>query len=162
VTGRCVCASGQEGFSVRSIKEGQVILTGPCLRPVMDHRTRPVPIPEDLDLSGIDRTLGGSVRSLPPERPVSGSRATLSLFGFLFCRVWGIIYPNLFFFLDLSPSRRRALAQATKPHRRCLAKPLHGCAAASSRLTSHPRLHAPAQPRRRSLPVPAAEPRAPA
>jgi len=42
----------------------------------MDHRTRPVAISEDLDLSGIDRTLGGSVRSLPPERPVSGSRAS--------------------------------------------------------------------------------------
>ena len=46
----------------------------------MDHRTRPVAISEDLDLSGIDRTLGGSVRSLPPERPVSGSRATSGLF----------------------------------------------------------------------------------
>jgi hypothetical protein len=50
-------------------------LTGPYLRPVMDHRTCPVVIPEELDLSGIDRTLGGSVRSLPPERLVSGSRA---------------------------------------------------------------------------------------
>jgi hypothetical protein len=46
----------------------------------MDHRTCPVPIPEELDLSGIDRTLGGSVRSLPPERPVSGSRAVSGLF----------------------------------------------------------------------------------
>ena len=35
------------------------------------HRTRPVMIPGDLDLSRIDRTLGASVRSLPPERPVS-------------------------------------------------------------------------------------------
>ena len=35
---------------------------------------------EELDLSGINRTLGGSVRSLPPERPVSGSRAALGLF----------------------------------------------------------------------------------
>ena len=62
------------------MKKRQAVLTGPCLRPVMDHRTRPVPIPEDLDLSGIDRTLRGSVRSLPPERPVSGSRAALGLF----------------------------------------------------------------------------------
>ena len=62
--------------SVRSMKKGQAVLTGPCLRPVKDHRTRPVAIPEDLDLSGIDRTLGGSVRSLPPERPVSGSQAS--------------------------------------------------------------------------------------
>ena len=50
------------------------------MRPVMDHRTRPVPIPEDLDLSGIDRMLGGSIRSLPPERPVSRSRVALGLF----------------------------------------------------------------------------------
>ena len=61
-------------------KGAQVVLTGPCLRPVMDHRTRPVPIPEELDLSGIDRTLGGSVRLLPPERSVSGSRAASGLF----------------------------------------------------------------------------------
>ena len=75
---------------------------------------------------------------------------------------WGLFIRTFLFFLDLSLSRRRALAQATKPRRRCLAKPPHGCAAASSRLTSRPRLRAPAQPRRRSLPVPAAEPRAPA
>jgi len=50
----------------------------------MDHWTRPVPILEELDLSGIDRTLGGSVRLLPPERPVSGSRAALGLFSVSF------------------------------------------------------------------------------
>ena len=50
----------------------------------MDHRTRPVVIPEDLDLSGIDQTLGGSVRSLPPERPVSSFRVALGLFFFSF------------------------------------------------------------------------------
>ena len=32
---------------------------------------RSVVAPEVLDLSGVDRTLGGSVRSFPPERPVS-------------------------------------------------------------------------------------------
>ena len=76
---RLCIRSGGPSASGRS-KEDQVVLTGPCLRPVMDHRTRPVPIPEELDLSGIDRTLGGSVRSLPPERPVSGSRAALGFF----------------------------------------------------------------------------------
>ena len=66
-------ASGRSTWSSRQ-------LTGPCLCPVMDHRTRPVVIPEELNLSGIDRTLGGSVRSLPPERLVSRSRAALGLF----------------------------------------------------------------------------------
>ena len=76
-----VPASGRSTWSSRK-------LTEPCLCPVMDHRTRPVVIPEDLDLSGIDRTLGGSVRSLPPERPISRSRAALELLiRFLFCRV---------------------------------------------------------------------------
>ena len=47
------------------------------LRPVGVHQTRPVVIPEDLDLSGIDRTLGGSVWLLPPERPVNREHADL-------------------------------------------------------------------------------------
>ena len=68
----------------------------------MDHRTRPVPIPEDLDLSGIDQTLGGSVRLLPPERPVSGSRVAsgllspfpfLSRLGELFNRTTASFFP---------------------------------------------------------------------
>ena len=54
--------------------------TGLWLRPVGVHRTRPVTIPGVLDLSGIDRTLGGNVRSLPPERPVSRNRARFNLF----------------------------------------------------------------------------------
>ena len=37
-------------------------------------------IPEELDLSRIDRTLGGSVRSLPSERSVIRSRAAFNLF----------------------------------------------------------------------------------
>ena len=45
------------------------------LRPVGVHRTRLVVILGDLDLSRIDQTLGGSVRSLPPERPVNRNRA---------------------------------------------------------------------------------------
>ena len=40
-------------------------------RPVSGDRTRPVMTPEDLDLSGVNRTLGGIVWSLPPECPVS-------------------------------------------------------------------------------------------
>ena len=52
-------------------------MTGLWLHQVDVHRTRPVTIPEVLDLSGIDWTLGGSVRSLPPERPVSRNRARL-------------------------------------------------------------------------------------
>ena len=105
MTGRCVCASGQKGSSVRSMKKRQAVLTGPCLRPVMDHRTRSVAISEDLDLSGIDRTLGGSVRSLPPERPVSGSRATSGLFSpFPFLSRFGGLFIRAFefFFLDLT------------------------------------------------------------
>ena len=54
-------------------RQGKV--TGLWLRPVGVHRTRSVAILEDLDLSGIDRTLGGSVRSLPPEHPVNRKRA---------------------------------------------------------------------------------------
>ena len=62
------------------MKKTKAKLTGLWLRPVDVHRTRLVVILEELDLSGIDRTLGGSVRSLPPERPVSGSRASSGLF----------------------------------------------------------------------------------
>ena len=50
------------------------------LRPVGVHRTHPVAIPGVLDLTGIDRTLGGSVRSLPPEHPVSRNRAGSGFF----------------------------------------------------------------------------------
>ena len=70
----------RKGSASGRSKDDQVVLTEPCLHPVMDHRTRSVPIPEDLDLSGIDQTLGGSVRSLPLEHPVSGSRAASGLF----------------------------------------------------------------------------------
>ena len=74
------------------VKKTKAKLTGLWLHPVGVHWTRPVALPEELDLSGIDRTLGGSVRSLPPERPVSGSRAASGLlFRFLSYRVGGPI-----------------------------------------------------------------------
>ena len=96
--------SVRKGSASGRSKEGQVVLTGPCLRPVMVHRTRPVLIPEDLDLSRIDRTLGGSVRSLPPERQVSGSHAFLGLFSVSFSVAFGglFIQAFVFFFLDLT------------------------------------------------------------
>jgi hypothetical protein len=63
-------------------------LTGLWLRPVMDHRTCPVVILEKLDLFGIDRTLGGSVRSLPTERLVSRYRAASGLFPVSYSDPW--------------------------------------------------------------------------
>ena len=76
-------ASGQ----AKTIKIGS---TGLWLRPVSRDRTHPVAIPGVLDLSRIDRTLGGSVRSLPPERSVSRKRAGFNLFShFLFYHGWG-------------------------------------------------------------------------
>ena len=65
------------------------------MRPVGVHRMRSVAIPEELDLSRIDRMLGGSVWSLPPEHPVSRFRTALgflSLFPFL---TWGATLINL-------------------------------------------------------------------
>jgi len=50
------------------------------LCPVSCDRTRPVIAPGDLDLSGVDRTLGGSVRLSPPERSVSRNRVGFQLF----------------------------------------------------------------------------------
>ena len=75
-----------EGVSVSGrLEKTKAELTGLWLRPVGVHRTRPVVIPEDLVLSRIDRTLGGIVRSLPPEHPVNGERVFSGLFSpFLF------------------------------------------------------------------------------
>ena len=84
----------KKGSASGQSKVDQVALTGPCLRPVMDHRTRPVSIPEDLDLSRIDQTLGGSIQSLPPERPVSGSRVVSGLFSVSFLVTFGGPYLN--------------------------------------------------------------------
>ena len=50
------------------------------LHPVSWDRTRPVMTLGDLDLSRVDRTLGGSIRSLPLERPVSRKRLDRGLF----------------------------------------------------------------------------------
>ena len=58
-------------FSVRSegisasdcVEKTNAVLIGLWLRPVGVHRTRPVMIPGDLDLSGIDRTLGDRIRA---------------------------------------------------------------------------------------------------
>ena len=52
----------------------------------------PVVIPEELDLSGIDRTLGGSVPSLPPERPVNGDHAVSELLPYFLLRYAWVIY----------------------------------------------------------------------
>ena len=70
-------------------------MIGLWLRLVSGDRTRPVAIPGDLDLSGIDRTLGGSVRSLPPERPVSRYRAASGFFPVSFSVTSGDPYINL-------------------------------------------------------------------
>ena len=58
----------------------------------MVQRTRPVLIPEEVDLSRIDRTLGGSVRLLPPERPVNGSRAFSGFFYVSFSVMLGDLF----------------------------------------------------------------------
>ena len=65
-------------------KKTKTGLTGLWLRPVSWDQMRPVGL-KDLDLSGVDRTLGGSVWSLPPERPVNRCRAGSQLLSrFLF------------------------------------------------------------------------------
>ena len=59
--------------------------SGLWLCPISWDQTHPVVIPGDLDLSRIDRTLGGSVRSLPPEHPVNRKHAVSGPFScFLF------------------------------------------------------------------------------
>ena len=63
----------------------KVVLTGLWLCPIGVHRTHLVVILEELDLSGIDWMLGGSIRLLPPECPVNGKRAGFNIFScFLF------------------------------------------------------------------------------
>ena len=75
-----VRSDGASAFGQARRRQGKV--TGLWLHPVGVHRTRPVVIPEDLDLSRIDQTLGGSVRSLPLERSVSRKRAAPDLFSY--------------------------------------------------------------------------------
>ena len=65
------------------VEKTKAVLIGLWLCSVSVHRTHPVAIPKELDLSGIDRTLGGSVRLLPPERPINRNRAVLDLFSVL-------------------------------------------------------------------------------
>ena len=75
-------------FSVRSdgipassrAKEKKAGSTGLWLRPISWDRTRPVLAPGELDLYGVDRTLRGSVRSLPPEHPVNRKRVVSGFF----------------------------------------------------------------------------------
>ena len=75
-------------FSVRSngipafgrVKMMEIGWTRLWLRLVNCDRMHPVVTQEVLDLSGVDRTLGGSVRSLPPKRPVSRSHVVSGLF----------------------------------------------------------------------------------
>ena len=78
----CVRLEGDPTFG--QAKKTKAVSTGLWLSPIGVYRTRPVAILEELDLSRIDRTLGGSVRSLPPERPVSRLRAVLGLFSVSF------------------------------------------------------------------------------
>ena len=63
--------------------------TGLWLCPVSGDRTRLVATRLVLDLSGVDCTLGGSIRLLPPERPVSRYRAASSFFPVSFSDLWG-------------------------------------------------------------------------
>ena len=87
-------------FSVRSdgvptsdrAKTMETGWTGLWLRPVSCDRTRPIVAPGGLDLSGVYRTLGGSVRSLPPERPINRNRAGFELLSLSFSiPSWGPI-----------------------------------------------------------------------
>ena len=69
---------------------------------------------EELDLSRIDRTLGGSVRSLPLERPVNGERAVSDLFPcFLLHYAWDLLLTVRIF--DLSQQRLTLIAIVTLP-----------------------------------------------
>ena len=73
-------------------KTKETACTGLWLRLVGVHRTCSVVILGVLDLYGIDRTLGGSIRSLPPERPVFRKCAVLGLLKrFLFYSVGATI-----------------------------------------------------------------------
>ena len=60
-------------------KEMKTGSTGLWLCSVSGDRTRSVVTLGDLDLSGVDWTLGGSVRSLPPEHPVNRNHAGFEL-----------------------------------------------------------------------------------
>ena len=66
--------------------------TGLWLHPVSCDRTPSIAALGDLDLSGVDRTLGGSVRSVPPECPINKNRAGFELLSLSFSiPSWGPI-----------------------------------------------------------------------
>ena len=80
----------------------------------MDHRKRSVVIPEELDLSRIDRTLGGSVRLLPSERPVNGDHAVSELFPcFLLRYAWDLLL--IVHIFDLSQQRLTLISIVALP-----------------------------------------------
>ena len=69
---------------------------------------------EELDFSGIDRTLGGSVWSLPPERPLNGEHAVSKLFPcFLLRYAWDLLLTVHIF--DLSQQRLNLIAIVALP-----------------------------------------------
>jgi len=81
------CVRSEDDRASGQAKETKTGSTGLWLRSVSYDRTRPVMTRGVLDLSGVDRTLGGSVRSLSPECPVSRNREGSELsvsFPFLF------------------------------------------------------------------------------
>ena len=78
----CVWSEGDPASG--QVKKTKIGSTGLWLCPVSCDRTRPVMTRGVLDLSRVDQTLGGSVRSLSPER--LGSRNSM---GFQLFSVWG-------------------------------------------------------------------------
>ena len=74
------CVRSEDVSASGRLEKSQAELTGLWLCPVGVHQMRPVVIPEELDLSRINWTLGGSVRSLSPERPINRNHAVLDLF----------------------------------------------------------------------------------
>ena len=127
------------------VKKTTARLTRLWLRPVGVHRTRPVMIPEELDLSGIDRTLGGSVRSLPPEHPVSGSRAFSGLFSVSFSVTSGDLFNSVIpsFLIPRDLALVLAAASTARQPRAAVLLPRRTTAA-------HPRQHSPLLPCPRS------------
>ena len=79
----CVRSEGDPVFGqAKKTKTGSI---GLWLCPVSWDQTCLVVALGDLDLSRVNRTLGGSVWSLPPERPVSRNHAGFQLLSrFLF------------------------------------------------------------------------------
>ena len=87
------------------------------MRPVGVHRTRLVTILEELDLSGINRMLGGSIRSLPLEHPVNRNRVDFDLyFCFLFCFAGDPFITNLAIPSTTSTLALASLPALTPPH----------------------------------------------